>query len=87
MDMDLSIFAAPREEYQRYTENIRKEYQHYSDKDFCQGRKKVMQSFLPASESEFIFASPWFREKYESTAIANINFEIESLSSWEAELN
>ena len=66
------ILASSEEEYKDYADCIRKEYSHYSDNDFCIGRKKVMQGLL---DNPAIFSSVKFR-KFEIAARNNITKEI-----------
>ena len=51
LDLDLSILGKSPEEYKKYSESIRKEYQIYPDFIYRKGRKKVLKSIL---ELDFI---------------------------------
>lgn len=75
-DADLSILCAERNVYQKYTENIRKEYSVYPDFLYKPGRKKALQHFL---EFEMIFKTKHFKEKYEDKARENLKWEIDNL--------
>lgn len=77
VDADLSVLGQEPEKYKEYTQKVRKEYCIYPDFLYNPGRKKVLQHFL---ESESIFKTEYFREKYEQQAIKNIRSEIEYLS-------
>ncbi|AZA86504.1 hypothetical protein EG349_06735 [Chryseobacterium shandongense] len=77
LDADLSILGKETEKYKDYTQKIRKEYAIYPDFLYNPGRKKVLQHFL---ESESIFKTAYFQEKYEKQARKNILSEIEYLN-------
>ncbi|SEM43299.1 Predicted metal-dependent phosphohydrolase, HD superfamily [Chryseobacterium taichungense] len=77
LDADLSVLGQKSEKYIEYTQKIRKEYSIYPDLLYKPGRKKVLHHFL---ESESIFKTNYFREKYEDQARKNILLEIESLN-------
>ncbi|MBW7676766.1 HD domain-containing protein [Chryseobacterium chendengshani] len=76
LDADLSILGKNSQSYLNYTKEIRKEYSIYPDFLYKPGRKKVLQHFL---ELEGIFKTEYFREKYETQARRNIEFELKSL--------
>lgn len=71
LDADMSILAADTNEYEIYTENIRKEYAKFSDVEWSEERKKFLQSFRG-------FITPEF-SKYNSKAFENIVRELECL--------
>lgn len=77
VDADLSILGQESEKYLDYTQKVRKEYSIYPDFLYNPGRKKVLQHFL---ESESIFKTEYFKEKYEQQARKNILSEIEYLN-------
>lgn len=74
VDADLAILGQEPEQYIGYTQKIRKEYSIYPDFLYNPGRKKVLQHFL---ESESIFKTEYFKEKYEQQARKNIFSEID----------
>lgn len=69
LDIDLSILAAPRADYDLYAQQIRKEYGHVPDDSFREGRSKVLRSFL-TRQSLFFLGSF-------STTLAHLNIETE----------
>lgn len=77
LDLDLSILGKPSEEYRKYTEGIRKEYQIYPDFLYKKGRKKVLNSML---ELESIFKTDYFKQQYEHQAKENLRLELNLLS-------
>jgi predicted metal-dependent HD superfamily phosphohydrolase len=76
MDLDLLILGSSRTRYEEYMQQIRQEYCSYSDEQYFQGRLKVLSYFL---SSEVIYQNEMIREKYETTARENIQFEINQL--------
>ncbi len=76
LDADLSVLGKSSEVYLEYTKQIRKEYSIYPDFLYKPGRKKVLQHFL---ELESIYKTEFFRNKYETQARENIEFELKSL--------
>ncbi|MBM7421193.1 MULTISPECIES: hypothetical protein [Chryseobacterium] len=76
LDADLSVLGKSNEVYSEYTKQIRKEYSIYPDFLYKPGRKKVLQHFL---ELESIFKTEFFRNKYETQARENLEFELKGL--------
>jgi predicted metal-dependent HD superfamily phosphohydrolase len=76
IDIDLSILAAPEDEYDRYSSAIRQEYAFVPSDSYCRGRSAVMSKFL----SQPIFSNELFASM-EATARANIQRELEQLQS------
>ena len=64
--------------YSNYAAGIRREYAHFDDTAYCEGRTAVMKSFLTR---DTIYFSEVVREVYEETARANILKEIEQLAT------
>lgn len=75
LDLDLSILGESGD-YWQYAANIRKEYGWLSDRDYQQGRKKVLTNFL---NRERIYYTDRFYQQLESQARKNIAKEIELL--------
>ena len=76
IDFDLKILASDWEDYQKYCQEIRKEYKVYPDLLYKPGRKKALEHFL---EKDFIFQTDEFRSKYEAKARENIKKELTEL--------
>lgn len=76
LDTDLSVLGKDTQTYLGYTKQIRKEYSIYLDFLYNPGRKKVLKHFL---DVENIFKTVDFRNKYESQARKNIEFELNNL--------
>ena len=71
-DIDVSILGTSRKEYEFYMKRIRFEYSIYPDKRYIEGRLR----FLKSWENRDIFYTPYFKQKYEQQARANIQREI-----------
>lgn len=77
LDIDLSILGQSSERYKTYCKQIRFEYQQFADSDYNQGRKQVLQHFL---NSESVYNTAHFKNKYEEQARLNMLAELELLS-------
>ncbi len=75
-DADLSILGADEERYQRYAQEVRKEFRVYPDLLYKPGRRKVLQHFLAM---ERIFKTDHFRDRYEEQARRNLRWELAAL--------
>lgn len=76
LDVDLAILGATPDRYQKYSQAIRKEYNHLSDHDYFQGRIKVLTKFLTRKR---IYHTNHFRQQLELTARANLATEISTI--------
>lgn len=76
LDFDLQILGAAPDNYQAYTQQIRREYSIYPDTLYHPGRKKVLQHFL---EMPAIYRTPDFQQQYETQARQNIQAELHNL--------
>jgi predicted metal-dependent HD superfamily phosphohydrolase len=72
-DADLSILGQPWELYEKYYQQVRKEYALYPDLIYIPGRKKVLQYFLQMQQ---IFKTDYFFEKFEEQAKENLKKEL-----------
>lgn len=77
-DADLAILGAAPEVYLSYTADIRKEYGHYPDAAYNEGRKKVIMHFLRMQK---IFKTTYFHHYYESQAKNNLVSELARLGN------
>ena len=75
IDVDLAVLGKNSEDYLKYTEQIREEYNLYADFMYNSGRKKVLQHFL---QMDSIFKTHYFTDKYEKNARVNIENELET---------
>jgi len=69
LDADIAILGASPSNYEKYIQNIRKEYCIYDDTIYNNGRKKVLSHFLEKSK---LYQSDYFYNKYEEQARTNI---------------
>ncbi len=76
LDLDLSILGTDWDTYEKYTQDIRKEYIIYPNFIYKKGRKKVLHHFL---ERETLFFSTYFKNRFETQARTNIKREIDLL--------
>lgn len=77
LDFDLSILAAPQAEFDRYEEDIRKEYEFVSDETFAQVRCGILKRFL---ERPKLYFSPLLSRAWEQPARANLARSIAKLA-------
>lgn len=71
-DLDLLILASDADEYNQYVSNIRKEYDHLNDQQFCDGRKLFLSGLL---NSNSIFSHDTTYKLFENRARKNLNIE------------
>jgi predicted metal-dependent HD superfamily phosphohydrolase len=76
VDVDLAILGQPTAIFLEYENNIRKEYSWVLEKDFREGRAKVLKRFLDRSH---IYSTSVFQAKYEDKARANLKASIQNL--------
>ncbi len=76
IDIDLSILGKSSEEFNKYEQDIRKEYSWISKDKFKQGRKFILKRFL---KRDSIYLTAFFREKYETQAGINLQKSIKLL--------
>ena len=77
LDADLSILGSNEESYKEYTNQIRREYDIFTQSDYNIGRKKVLKHFL---DKDRIYHTDYFYTKYEAKARENIENELKTLS-------
>lgn len=76
LDFDLGALGGSQQTYDAYADGIRKEYSMYPDALYNPGRKAVLQHFLGM---EFIYKTPYFRERFEAPARQNLQREYDRL--------
>lgn len=69
VDIDLSILGQAEERFDEYERQVRKEYEWVSEDAFVAGRSAILKSFLDRPN---IYATQFFRNKYETQARRNI---------------
>ncbi len=78
LDFDMSILGANWAAYEAYTQQVRREYRIYPDKIYYPGRKQFLQHCL---QTEHIFQTPVFRDRYEAGARENMAKELAKMPS------
>jgi predicted metal-dependent HD superfamily phosphohydrolase len=74
-DVDLAVLGSEPEKYKEYSGQIKLEYMIYK-KNFKKERIKILQDFL---DSEFIYYTEYFRDRFGEQALTNISDELENL--------
>lgn len=78
LDLDLSVLAAPRSDYDRYAAAIRAEYAIYPDADYRIGRARVLRSFL---ERRRLFHCDDLHARWDGAARDNMRAELDALGT------
>ncbi len=73
LDADLAILGSPVQQYLTYAKNVRQEYAWISDRDYQNGRRRVLEQFL---QRERIYYTDAMFEKLEQSARSNLNTEL-----------
>lgn len=76
LDFDLEVLGRASEEYERYAQQIRKEYIHIPDEVYRSGRSKVLEHFI---RRDVLYFSDFFLSTHEEQARRNINRELQRL--------
>lgn len=76
VDVDLSILGQSEDRFSEYEQQIRKEYGWVPRPIFASKRAEILQRFLARPT---IFATEWFRAKYEQQARRNLKASIANL--------
>ena len=77
VDIDLSILGQPEPVYDEFERSVRREYWWVSRRRFVEGRTRILRSFTARPH---IYRWPWFRERYEARARANIGRALAALN-------
>ena len=76
VDIDLTILGAPKNVYDDFERNVRREYKRVPSFIYRRKRKELLKSFL---NNNSIYHLDFFKDKYETVARNNINRAIENL--------
>ena len=76
VDVDLSILGQDEQRFSEYERQIRQEYAWVPEAVFASKRAEILQGFLAREQ---IFATEWFRTKYERHARRNLEASIREL--------
>ena len=78
LDADLAILGTTTKKYFQYTQAIRQEYKYLSDRNYRQGRTKVLTQFLIRPK---IYYTDYFYRHLEANARKNLQAEIKLLNN------
>ena len=78
VDIDLAILGQNTSTYQAFERHVRREYFFVRRARYVAGRSAVLQSFL---DRPCIYATEWFRNRYEAQARRNLVWALEALRS------
>ena len=78
LDADMAILGSDEISYAKYRKAVRQEHSNIPDFLFNRGRKKFLSTVL---EQKFIFASSYFKNRYEQIARENIKSELLALKT------
>lgn len=76
LDFDLEVLSREECQYKAYADQIRMEYNHVSQREYCIGRTKVLSSFL---DRDRIYFSDIFHDTCEINARRNVRNELKTL--------
>jgi predicted metal-dependent HD superfamily phosphohydrolase len=76
VDIDLAIFGQPDDVFDEYERNVRIEYAWVDDVTYAKTRTGILGKILART---YIYWTPYFFEKYEVQARANLTRSIEKL--------
>ncbi len=76
VDIDLSILGRPRDEFDEYETNIRKEYRFVPLRQYRSARTAILRRFLSRPA---IYSTDFFQQKYEIRARANLERSLGNL--------
>ncbi|MCP4270651.1 MAG: hypothetical protein GY781_01615 [Gammaproteobacteria bacterium] len=76
LDIDLSSFGSERVKFYINGDNLRKEAQHLTDKQYTKNQIIFFQMLLNRKQ---IFFTDYFHKKYESIALGNINHQMQKM--------
>ncbi|GBC59395.1 hypothetical protein DENIS_0334 [Desulfonema ishimotonii] len=75
-DIDLSVLGQPAAQFEAYGQQIRTEYNRVPEDIFRQARLNILREFLGR---ERIYATEYFRERYEASARKNLEQAVRHL--------
>ncbi|XP_050538236.1 uncharacterized protein LOC126903787 isoform X2 [Daktulosphaira vitifoliae] len=73
LDIDMAVLGMSPTEYKNYINQVRKEYDFLDENSYKDLRLKILENFLQIPN---IYATEFFRQKYELAARSNIQKEI-----------
>lgn len=79
VDIDLSILGADPERFDEYEVQVRQEYAWVPRPLFRRKRREILMGFLARPT---IYGTPWFQERFEAAARANLQRSVARLRPW-----
>lgn len=79
VDIDLSILGADGERFEEYEVQVRQEYAWVPGLLFRRKRREILEGFLARPA---IYATTWFRDRFETQARANLQRSVARLKPW-----
>jgi len=76
VDIDLGVLGQPRDAYERYAADVRREYFWVPGGLWRRGRAAVLQQFL---DQPSVYRTTWFRDRFEAAARDNLRHELSQL--------
>jgi len=76
VDVDLSSFGMPWDDFYRDSVNVRSEMQHLSDDEFANGQGRFLRNLI---ERDSVYGTEYFRSQYEERARKNIESYLSQL--------
>jgi predicted metal-dependent HD superfamily phosphohydrolase len=76
VDVDLSSFGMPWRAFNSDSARVRREFAHLTDEQFVARQRRFLQSLL---DRESVYATDFYRERYEAVAQANIARQLAAL--------
>lgn len=77
-DADLAVLGGSPEQYRRYSEQVRREYQQIPDEFYRAGRAAILRKLLALPE---LYRTRLAKERFDAAAVANLTAEIAVLES------
>lgn len=78
VDIDLAILGQSDTVYRQFERNVQREYFFVRWPRYVAGRSAVLQGFL---DRPHIYGTPWFQDRYEAQARANLRHALAALDS------
>lgn len=78
LDIDLSILGSPAAQFDRYEDQVRREYRQVPEAQFQARRKTILEQFLARPR---IYRTDIFRDRFEAPARANLRRSIDRLGA------
>ena len=78
VSIDLAVLGSDPDRYRQYATDVRREYRHLTEDEWCSDRAVVLKQFL---EADAIYPDPRFRAVLEQPARRNMEQELRALGA------